>query len=495
MAPTSMPDAATPPVASGTLTIPRGMSELLTVPIAQVDVESNVRTDLGDLEELAASIKSEGLLQPIHVHRGGMRPDSHGFTVDHGHRRLAACKLAGLTEIPVIVGPERVGVSRPIAQLVENLQRRDLGPLEEAEAFRAILTADPKLTQVVLAGRIGRSAPYVSNALRILELEPAVADRVRSGLLSGAHAKTLAGLKPAQQVEYLGVAMSSSSHALEDRIARDREWKQEQAAASASTSVDHKKHVDAMVAAATKTVGAGQPIHVTDFGYGNLGKAIAKGLTAAGFAIAEGGPLWNRDQVVDCDCKVWRVICNYSGSPSLKPACHDKAHYDAKGAAETATYQAKQAAERHVQDLVAERVRSEVRDLPEFTARLVAYELGSWRLIDWADARAKARGLEKAKNVWDELSEAGPAELEVLLSDQVSKQVTSGSGLPLDKLRDMLEPPAPISAVEAAERVTAKRAERRAGVASCRVCGCTNARACVGGCAWVETDLCSACAS
>src|ERR1035437_2724932 len=121
-------------------------AELLMIPVDSIDLESNVRSDIGDLEALAVSIADHGVIQPITVHRAGER-----FVLDVGHRRLAATRLAGATQIRAIVTADHAaGPARSILQLVENIHRRDLGPLEEAEAFRAILEAHPPLTQKAL---------------------------------------------------------------------------------------------------------------------------------------------------------------------------------------------------------------------------------------------------------------------------------------------------------------------------------------------------------
>jgi ParB family chromosome partitioning protein len=204
--------------------VSRGKPKLLTVAIDQVLTESNVRSDLGELEELAASVKSEGLLQPIAVHVSHSLGPRDLYVVDHGHRRLAACRLAGLETIDVIVSPAREGVDRPIAQLVENIQRADLNPLEEAKALRAILEADPMMTQHELALRVGRSDPWVSNTLGLLTTAPEVQALVAAGHLSGAHAKAIAGLEPVRQVVLAQSAVrdGKSAHALEEQATAER---------------------------------------------------------------------------------------------------------------------------------------------------------------------------------------------------------------------------------------------------------------------------------
>jgi ParB family transcriptional regulator, chromosome partitioning protein len=140
------------------------------------------------LRTLAASIKAEGLIQPIVVRKGA----EGGFELVAGERRWRAAKLAGLTTIPGIV---RALDDRQIAEwaLIENLQREDLNPIERAEAFQRLL-ATFGLGHDQIADRVGIDRSSVSNALRLLALDPEVRDYVRKGLLSGSQAKAIAAL-------------------------------------------------------------------------------------------------------------------------------------------------------------------------------------------------------------------------------------------------------------------------------------------------------------
>jgi len=142
--------------------------------------------DPAALEELAASIREVGLLQPVVV-----RPAGDGYQLVMGERRLRASRLAGLELIPAIVrATPDDGLLRDA--LLENIQRVQLNPLEEAAAYGQLLD-DFGCTQEQLAGRLGRSRPYVTNTLRLLKLSPPVQRRIAAGVLSAGHAKALLG--------------------------------------------------------------------------------------------------------------------------------------------------------------------------------------------------------------------------------------------------------------------------------------------------------------
>lgn len=141
------------------------------------------------LEELSASIKEHGLLQPILVREYG----DDRYQIIAGERRFRASKLAGLEEIPVIILNKDDRAAAEIA-LIENIQREDLNPIEEALAFRA-LSEEYGLTQDELSARVGKSRSAVANAMRLLALPEEVLNMVAAGDLAAGHARTLLGLK------------------------------------------------------------------------------------------------------------------------------------------------------------------------------------------------------------------------------------------------------------------------------------------------------------
>ena len=140
------------------------------------------------LEELASSILEHGLLQPILVREYG----DGRYQIITGERRFRASKLAGLTEIPALV-VEKDDVTAAQLALIENIQREDLNPLEEAMAYKA-LAEEYHMTQEELSQKIGKSRSAIANTIRLLELPDEILTLVASGELSAGHARTLLGL-------------------------------------------------------------------------------------------------------------------------------------------------------------------------------------------------------------------------------------------------------------------------------------------------------------
>lgn len=158
-----------------------------------MDIEPNKEQarkqfDEAALSELADSIAQHGVLQPLLVRPiiGG------GYQLIAGERRWRASRIAGLTQVPVII-KELTDDEAAVISLIENLQREDLNPIEEAYGF-ASLIKDFDLTQEEAAQRVGKSRPAVANALRLLRLPQEVIDAVREGKLSAGHARALAAI-------------------------------------------------------------------------------------------------------------------------------------------------------------------------------------------------------------------------------------------------------------------------------------------------------------
>ncbi|HWQ57583.1 MAG TPA: ParB/RepB/Spo0J family partition protein, partial [Clostridia bacterium] len=140
------------------------------------------------LRELASSIERHGMVQPIIVRRNGER-----YTIVAGERRYRAARLAGMARVPVIVKDFDEAEVHEVA-LVENLQRENLNPMEEAAAIR-FLMQQHDLTQEEVSQRLGKSRPVIANSLRLLNLPEDVQKFVRDGELSSGHARAIAGLK------------------------------------------------------------------------------------------------------------------------------------------------------------------------------------------------------------------------------------------------------------------------------------------------------------
>ncbi len=163
------------------------------------------------LRELAASIASNGVIQPIVVRRAGDR-----FQIIAGERRWRAARLAGLTRVPVVVRDVGDGHERSLLEmaLIENIQREDLNPIEEALAYRR-LADEFQLTQEAIATAVGKDRATVANTLRLLKLPEEVRAEVASGALSMGHARALLAL--ASETEQLNAAREVIARALSVR--------------------------------------------------------------------------------------------------------------------------------------------------------------------------------------------------------------------------------------------------------------------------------------
>ncbi|MBQ4266734.1 MAG: ParB/RepB/Spo0J family partition protein [Clostridia bacterium] len=140
------------------------------------------------LSELADSIALHGVIQPLLV-----RPISDGgYQRIAGERRWRASRLAGLTEVPVVIREMTDSEAMELA-LIENLQREDLNPIEEAEGYKLLMDTY-SLTQSEAAERVGKSRPAVANAMRLLSLPKEVLDLIKEGRISSGHGRTLLGL-------------------------------------------------------------------------------------------------------------------------------------------------------------------------------------------------------------------------------------------------------------------------------------------------------------
>lgn len=197
----------------------RATVELPIAMIARNPYQPRQTVEQQALEQLAQSVAEHGILQPILVSEG---PD--GYRLVAGERRLRAAEMAGLERIPALVRTVEERDQLAFA-LVENLQRADLNPLEQARAFR-LLVDEFGLTQDEVARRVGRSRSAVANILRLLELAPDVQAAVKAGKISEGHARALGGLdNHSRQVELLNVIVPRglSVRQTEDLVRRLRD--------------------------------------------------------------------------------------------------------------------------------------------------------------------------------------------------------------------------------------------------------------------------------
>lgn len=197
---------------------------VLSVNVRDIDtnaLQPRKQFDETSLNELAASIRTHGIVQPLIVKQKGTR-----YMIIAGERRFRAARLAGLSEVPVLVTDYDEAQIHEVS-LIENIQRENLNPIEEAAAIR-FLMKQHDMTQEEVSARLGKSRPAIANSLRLLQLPESVINMLKSGELSAGHGRTLAGLTDEAQIERLAkecVEKEYSVRALEEIIKRLAEKK------------------------------------------------------------------------------------------------------------------------------------------------------------------------------------------------------------------------------------------------------------------------------
>jgi ParB family chromosome partitioning protein len=191
------------------------------------------RMDDGALEELASSIREHGVLQPILV-----METIDGYQLVAGERRLRAARLAGLERVPALVRQLADRDQLEIA-LVENVQRSDLDPIDEATAYRQLVD-EFGLTQDTVAGRVGKSRAAVANTMRLLDLHPDVQVAIAEGRLTEGHGRALGGLAVDGQAHVIGTIVDQglSVRQTEELVRRLREPRAATSVAAPATRLD-----------------------------------------------------------------------------------------------------------------------------------------------------------------------------------------------------------------------------------------------------------------
>ena len=191
--------------------------KVLTLSIYEIDTNPDQPRKTFDeekLKELAESIRRHGIVQPLVVAPRGQR-----YVIVAGERRFRAARMAGLKTVPAICMEAEEGALQEVS-LIENIQRENLNPMEEAAAIRFLMDQHD-LTQEEVAQRISKSRPVVANSLRLLSLPKEVQRLMKEGKLSAGHGKILAGLEDEKQAEELGIRAAAenwSVRRLEDTI-------------------------------------------------------------------------------------------------------------------------------------------------------------------------------------------------------------------------------------------------------------------------------------
>jgi len=203
------------------------MTKLVNLKLEEITVGEGVRktVDHDSILELSASFAKHGVLQPVLV-----QPRDGGYELLIGVRRFLAAREAGLESIPALVLDEALKADEAIeARLIENLQREDLDPLDEAEAYQALQDLGYSLTEI--GRRLGKSRPYVSQRVKLLRLHPKLREAVRSGKLTPDHAQALMRLKDpekqlaiAQEAQENGLSVHETRQRVREMLGKKLKW-------------------------------------------------------------------------------------------------------------------------------------------------------------------------------------------------------------------------------------------------------------------------------
>ena len=226
------------------------------VPITSVENNSAQPRKVFDdaaLGQLAESIAQHGIIQPLTVRK----LNSGYYQIIAGERRWRAARLAGLSEVPVIVIEADDRKAAELA-MIENLQREDLNPIEEAAGFRTLIS-QYHMTQEEAASRVGKSRSAVTNALRLLELEAAVQKLVQEGTLSAGHARALVVLPAALQIRAADAIVAGGlsvrqTEALVKRLSAGEQPEKEQPADQVDYTAEAQKDLSSRLGRGVKIV-------------------------------------------------------------------------------------------------------------------------------------------------------------------------------------------------------------------------------------------------
>ena len=209
--------------------------------------------DEEELQSLSESIALHGVLQPLTVRQ---LPSGY-YQIIAGERRWRAARMAGLSEVPVVVIEADDKKTMELA-LIENLQRQDLNPVEEALGYRTLME-EYGLTQEETSQRVGKSRSAVANALRLLELDEAVQKLLRSGSLSAGHARALVPLSPALQAQAASAIIAGGlsvrqTEALAKRLAAEKKPEKEKPADAVDYTAEAQKALASQLGRGVKIV-------------------------------------------------------------------------------------------------------------------------------------------------------------------------------------------------------------------------------------------------
>ncbi len=194
----------------------------------EITVDEGVRQSIDEkaLDELVASIKEHGILQPIIVEK----TEEKQYKLHIGSRRTAAARILGLEKVPALILNDPLESKKALElMIVENLQREDLDPIDEAEAYDNLRGMGVKVSEI--ARRVGKARTYVSHQMRLLKLHPKIREAVRQNALHREHALALLRLKPGQQLELAeevmekGLTTPETRNRVRELLGKELKWR------------------------------------------------------------------------------------------------------------------------------------------------------------------------------------------------------------------------------------------------------------------------------
>lgn len=419
--------------------------ELREIPTDRITVGGNVRADVGDVDELAASIKAHGVLSPISVQEVGVAADGGPrYVLVYGQRRLAATRAAGIKTIPAIVSTAALSDrDRTVAQLIENLQRADLNALDTAKAYRALL--DAGLTQRELGEQLGIAQPTIANTLALLKAPAAIQERVAAGELTRSHVEAIAKLPAAEQTE---VARRIVEHGLSvDDVRNEIELAARRAVDEQSREERRKNEAASRLANVIELLAKKKidQAKVTLVGYLGTASDVFEQLKPLGWKVQTQGNYPAPAKGI-CDCSALKLSFNYEWPGgkqvekiSLTKACMSSKHQKAAARAEREAWEtqererkeaaAKAAEERDAQ--LAPIAAAVVTPIPPAKAKLLLYAMvdvghnGYWQAGELADRLGVKLSYEGwREQLWEAIGDLDHGRLLDEIAHRVAECVT-----------------------------------------------------------------------
>jgi ParB family chromosome partitioning protein len=421
-----------------------GFGMVVSIALASIDIGDNVRVNIEAIDELATSIAEHGVLQPIKV-----RPHGERFEVVWGQRRVLASRKAGLERIPALITTTDQAIAdRSIEQLIENLHRADLNPIDRAQAMKSVVASG--VSQADLARSLGLAPSTVANDLGLLDAPPKIQDLVERGELTPSHAKAMKGLAPSSQAELATriVKDGLSAHDTERAVQalKDNEaWRKKREAEEAAAAQQNADRFNAQLADLTKKkVPADARIIVAgQYGAGGL-EPVAEFVRAAGFTNVTTGTIagWQNDNgirrrsaTLGCDCGVWLVEKDWNGIYVL-PGCINVKHAKAKDEAGEKKRRDKHALETKVQEALSRTGPGLAAVWPGDTGAILvqplAVQMALWQALDYGAAEWSVAHGGTRSNPWATIRTLSPEELAHELGEQLAKGFRDHYGYHVD---------------------------------------------------------------